>query len=88
MEAITRFTVRALLALMAIAVAIVAVRASAQAPVAIDDFPGIACAYSPAAGGDVCGVELAPGLRVEAPRAAWAPHLDLDGFDVNHGEPS
>jgi hypothetical protein len=86
MEAITRYTVRALLALTAIAVAIVAVRASAQAGAAIDSLPGIECAYSPAAGGDVCGVELAPGMRVEAPRAAWTTHPDLDGFDVNHGD--
>jgi len=84
MEAITRYTVRALLALVAVLVAIVAVRASAQAPTAIDSFPGIECA--PAAGGDVCGVELAPGMRVEAPRTAWTSHPDLDGFDVNHGD--
>lgn len=86
MEAITRYTVRALLALLAALVAIVAVRASAQAPTAIDAFPGIECAFSPAVGSDVCGVELAPGMRVEAPRTAWAPHPDLDGFDVNHGD--
>ncbi len=86
MESITRYAVRALLALTAVLVAIVAMRASAQTPSAIDAFPGIECAFTPAAGGDVCGVELAPGLRVEAPRAAWTPHLDLGGFDVNHGD--
>ena len=86
MEAITRNAVRALLALMAALVAIVAVRASAQSPAAIDSLPGVECAYSPAAGAEICGVELAPGMRVEAPRAAWLPHPDLDGFDVNHGD--
>ena len=86
MESITRYAVRALLALMAVLVAMVAMRASAQAASAIDALPGIECAFAPAAGGDVCGVELAPGLRVEAPRAAWATHPDLGGFDVNHGD--
>jgi hypothetical protein len=85
MEAITRYTVRALLALVAALVAIVAVRASAQAPAAIDSLPGVECAFSPAAGGEVCGVELAPGMRVEAPRAAWLTHPDLDGFEMKDG---
>ncbi len=86
MEAITRYTVRALLALLAVLVAIVAVRASAQATAAIDSLPGVECAYSPAAGGEICGVELAPGMRVEAPRTAWLLHPDQGGFDVNHGD--
>ena len=84
MEAIARFAVRALLALTAILVALLAFRASAQAAGAIDSMPGVACA--PAAGGDVCGVELAPGMRVEAPRSAWSLHPDLEGFDVNDGD--
>jgi len=85
METISRYLVRTVLAMLAALVALVAVRASAQAPAAIDAFPGIDCALA-AAGGEVCAIELAPGVRVEAPRAAWLPHLDRNGFDVNHGD--
>ena len=86
MGTLARHTLRVLLTLVAAVVALVAVRASAQAPGAIDAFPGIECAFEATAGGEICAVELAPGMRVEAPRAAWLTHPDSGGFDVNHGD--
>jgi hypothetical protein len=86
MEAFTRYTVRVLLALVASLVALAAVRASAQGPEAIDAFPGVQCSFDAALGGDLCAAELAPGMRVEAPRSAWLPHPDRNGFDVAYGE--